>query len=240
MLTIYTTGPRFGLPDASPFVTKVLALLKMSGVPYATKPASFSKAPKGKVPYIEDDGRLLSDSTFIRWHLEDKHGAAFDRGLRPEQKAIAWAVEKMAEEHLYFAIIDARWTDDDAFDRGPRSFFTSVPAPIRPIIVAMVRRSVRGALKSQGMGRHARAEILRLADKDFEAISNLLGSNPWLMGTEPCAADASVWAMVAGALCPSLDSELRRTGEKYANLSAYCERGMQRWFPDLLEVSGRP
>src|SRR4051794_8618942 len=102
MITLYTFGPFFGLPDASPFVTKAEMLLKMAGVPYRTDTAGFTRAPKGKLPYIEDDGQVVPDSTFIRLHIEKKYGVDFDRGLSPEQRAIAWAFEKMAEEHLYW------------------------------------------------------------------------------------------------------------------------------------------
>lgn len=69
MLTLYGGGPAFGLPDASPFVSKAHVLLKMAGVPYTFAKANFRKAPKGKIPYIDDGGMLLGDSGFIRAHL---------------------------------------------------------------------------------------------------------------------------------------------------------------------------
>jgi len=72
MITLYTFGPAFGLPDPSPFVMKAEVLLKMAGVPYRTDTTGFRKAPKGKLPYIEDGGEIISDSTFIRFHLEKK------------------------------------------------------------------------------------------------------------------------------------------------------------------------
>jgi hypothetical protein len=34
MITLYTFGPHFGLPDGSPFVTKTMLLLKFAGLPY--------------------------------------------------------------------------------------------------------------------------------------------------------------------------------------------------------------
>ncbi|MGO8847493.1 MAG: hypothetical protein ACLQFI_19590 [Methylocella sp.] len=34
MITLYTFGPYFGLPDGSPFVTKTMLLLKFAGLPY--------------------------------------------------------------------------------------------------------------------------------------------------------------------------------------------------------------
>ena len=102
MITLYNFGPAFGLPDPSPFVMKTETLLKISGLPYRTDKTGFRKAPKGKLPYINDDGEIVADSTFIRWHLEKKHKIDFDRGLTPEQRAAAWAFEKMAEDNLYW------------------------------------------------------------------------------------------------------------------------------------------
>src|SRR6476661_2469468 len=121
MITLYSFGPGFGLPDPSPFVTKAEVLLKMAKLPYRIDTSGFKKAPKGKLPYIDDDGETIADSTFIRWHLEKKYKIDFDRGLSPEQRAIAWAFEKMLEEHLYWAVVHARWMDDVNFAKGPAS-----------------------------------------------------------------------------------------------------------------------
>ena len=238
MITLFTFGRYFGLPDPSPFVCKAEILLKMAGVaytanPFATDMKAFNNAPKGKLPYMDDAGTIVTDSTFIRWHLEQKHGADFDKGLSPEQKGGAWAVEKMCENHLYWAIVDSRWVDDANFNRGPVGFFGKAPALIRPLVVAMARRQVRGNLKGQGFGRHSRSEIEQLAAADLAALSNVIGTKPWLMGPEPCGADASVWSFVAGALCPVFESPIRTAAEGHANLVAYRDRGFARWCPEI-------
>src|SRR5687768_4535561 len=100
MIRLHAFGPNFGLPDPSPFVTKVEILLKMAGLPYRTDLGGFRGAPKGKLPYIVDEGVRIADSTFIRWHLEKKYNLDFDTGLAPEKRATAWALEKMMEDHL--------------------------------------------------------------------------------------------------------------------------------------------
>jgi glutathione S-transferase len=105
MITLYTFGPGFGLPDPSPFVMKAEVLLKIAGLSYRVDSKGFSKAPKGKLPYIDDDGERIADSTFIRWHLEKMHKVDFDRGLSEEQRAVAWAFERTAEDHLYWALL---------------------------------------------------------------------------------------------------------------------------------------
>ena len=233
MITLYVFGRRFGLPDPSPFVSKAEILLKLAGLAYRRDESGYGKAPKGKLPYINDGGTIVADSTFIRAYLETRYGIEFDDGISPEQKAIAWSVEKMCEEHLYFAFLESRWLDDANFNKGPRAYFDQAPAPLRPLVIAMVRRQIRARLKAQGMGAHSRAEIERLGCRDIDAIAAILGGNPWLTGAEPIGADASVWSFVAGALCPFFETPMRTAAERHANLIAYRDRGMQRWFPDV-------
>lgn len=231
MITLYTFGPAFGLPDPSPFVTKAEVLLKMAGLPYKTDTAGFNKAPKGKLPYIDDDGTIVADSTFIRMHLERKHHVDFDEGLSPAERGAMWAFEKMCEDHLYWASLHARWMDDANFDAGPRKFFAAVPAPIRPLVVAMVRRQVRRNLWGHGLGRHSKEEIEQLAARSIDAIADFLADKPYLMGQTPCGADATVFAFMTGCLCPRFKTPIRTVAEQRSNLVAYCERMMERYFP---------
>ena len=88
MITLYGFGPAFGLPDPSPFVIKVEVLLKMAGLEFRTDANGFRKAPKRKLPYIDDGGTIVADSTFIRWHIgvsREGH-AVMSVKVRPEPK----------------------------------------------------------------------------------------------------------------------------------------------------------
>ncbi len=233
MITLYGFGPAMGLPEISPFVTKAHILLRMAGLPYETETnvGGLLKAPKGKLPYIRDDGAVASDSSFIRFHIEKKYGFDFDRGLSPAQKAMAWALERMCEEHLYWLIIDVRWLDDANFRAGPSKIFKSLPAPARPLVERYVRRVVRRTLRLQGLGRHDAASKLELARRDFFAISDILADKPFLFGDEPRGADASVGAFVMSALAKATVAPLRDAAESRPNLVAYGERISERFFP---------
>jgi glutathione S-transferase len=232
MITLYSFGPGFGLPDPSPFVTKADVLLKMSGVAYKTAPANLSEAPKGKVPYIEEDGIKIGDSTLIRLHLEQKHQIDFDKYLSTRDKGIAWAVEKMLEEHLYWAIVHERWQIDSNFTKGPSIFFAGVPGVIRPFITSMVRKKVRKNMHAQGLGRHSREELLAMANRSVDALAQVLGDKPYLMGDQKCGADATAFAFALGALCPLFDTPLRTHAEQHRNLIAYCDRMRAEFYPN--------
>jgi glutathione S-transferase len=230
MITLYTFGPMFGLPDASPFVTKAHMLLKLAKRPYQADTKGFNKAPKQKLPYINDDGAIVADSTFIRWHLEQKYGFDFDAGYSPEQRAIAWSVEQMLAEQLYFALMHMRWADDKNFAAGPAHFFDPVPALIRPIIRGMVRRKIISGMKAQGIGRHSTADITKLACKTLDAVSDILAERAYLLGDKPCGADASMFAFLASILCPVFESPIRAYAEGKPNLVRYVERVRAEFF----------
>ena len=233
MLKVHVFGPKFGMPDASPFCMKALVLLKMSGLPFEVDSKGFGKSPKGKQPYLNDNGQLIADSSFIRWHLEDKHGIQFDTGLSAAERGTAWAFEKLCEDNLYFIVMRTRWMDDRNFEAGPRHTFDDAPAPLRPLIAMLVRGKMRKALQMQGMGRHTEPEMMRIAQTGIDAIAAQLGDKPWLMGQQPCSADAMVFSSITSLLSPHFVSALREATSRHANLVAYSARGLQRWFPEM-------
>ena len=66
MIKLYQFEPAFGLPNASAFCMKVETYLRMARLPYEiARNADIRKAPKGKMPYIEDKGQVIADSGFI-------------------------------------------------------------------------------------------------------------------------------------------------------------------------------
>lgn len=232
MMTLYAFGPAFGLPDPSPFCTKADILMQLSGLPYERRNGNLRRAPKGKLPMLIDDGETIPDSSFIRFHLEAKHGIDFDKGLTPEQSGVAWAVEKMLEDQLYWIVVHERWMDDANFTRGPAHFFKAVPAPLRPVIVGLVKRKVRRNLQGHGMGRHSDAEKLVLAQRAFSAIAAILGDRPYLGGDTPCGSDAALGAFLMAGLCPLFESPVRGVIEGHPNLTAYAARIKARFFPE--------
>lgn len=231
MITLFGAKPHFGLPDPSPFVTKVEMLLKIARIPYTTAQMSFRKAPKGKIPYIEDDGMLLGDSFFIRRHLEQKHSADFSGGYGSEDLAKAWAIERMLEEHFYFIDGYNRWMVDRNFNAGPSQFFRMAPAPIRPFIKAMVRRQVKKAYWAQGIGRHTRDDQAILGKGDIDCVETTLGKNRYLLGDRICGTDATVYAFMLGSLCPVFEGDVRQYLETQPNITAYVKRMTAEFFP---------
>jgi glutathione S-transferase len=118
MITLYAAGPAFGLPEGSPYVTKTEIHLKMAGLWYQKVPAHPATSPKGQLPWIDDDGVKVADSTFIRAYIERSYGVDLDAGLSKAQRGQAWAIERMVENHLGWASCHFRFFDDDNFAKG--------------------------------------------------------------------------------------------------------------------------
>jgi glutathione S-transferase len=230
VITLYTFGPAFGLPDPSPFVIKAHILLKMAGQPYQVNSKGYNRAPKGKLPYIDDAGTVVADSTFIRWHLEKKYAVDFDQGLSPEQRAVAWATEKLLEDNLYWIGLYWRWMNDANFAKLADVFFKPVPAPLRGLVGALVRRGLAKSLKAHGMGRHSEADMGTIGAQGIASLAALLGDKPYLMGETPCSTDAMLFGTLTSALCPHFETPMKPLIASYPNLMAYEARMRQRYF----------
>ena len=89
MIILSGGGAAWGLPEISPFVTKTEVHLRMAGLDYSKRQASPEESPKGQIPFIDDGGKLIGDSTFIRFHIEREYGIYLDQDLTPFGRATA-------------------------------------------------------------------------------------------------------------------------------------------------------
>jgi glutathione S-transferase len=232
MITLYGFGPGFGLPEQSPYVTKTEVQLKLAGLAYVKLRAMPNDSPKGQLPFIEDDGELVADSTFIRAHIERTYRLDLDEGLNPAERAAAWAIERMIENHFGFTVGYHRWLVPENFEKGPAHFVDAAPPTARAALRADLLARVTANMRGQGVARHTPEEVVQLGARSLSALSLFLGDKPCLMGSQPTGVDAAAFAMLAGLITPFFDGELRRRAEGFGNLETYVERMMVRFYPD--------
>jgi glutathione S-transferase len=228
-IILYGAFEGFGLPSVSPYVMKTEVQLKMTGLDYERRPARPQESPKGQVPFISDGEETVADSTFIRAHLEEKYGVDLDTGLSEVERAHAWAIERMLENHFSWAMLQVRWLIPENFEKGPSRFFDGAPEGVRE----QVLERVRNAHYVSGMARHSELEVETLACHSLRALTTILGDKPFLFGATPCGVDATAFAMLAGLLTPYFDSRLRERAEQFPTLVAYVDRMMARFYPEF-------
>lgn len=231
-LTLYATRAAFGMPDTSPFVIKTEVQLQMAGLAYERASAIPPQAPNGKLPYIDDHGEVVSDSTLIRAHVERKYGVDLDGSLDSRQRGQAWAIERMLEDHLYFAMVWFRWIDPENFAKGPAHFADGAPEAQREVLRREMQARKLADLHAQGLGRHQPAQIAELGIRSIDALAQLLGEQLFFFGAAPVGVDATAFGMLASVLTPFFDTPLRHAVLARPQLVDYVARMMQRHYPD--------
>ncbi|MFO0635403.1 MAG: hypothetical protein U0168_21370 [Nannocystaceae bacterium] len=96
----------------------------------------------GQVPVLLVDGEPIADSTQILARIETLGGRSLlpaDPRLRAE--ALLW--EELADTALSSGfLVAARWADADNWPRTRAAYFGAMPAPVRAIVPALLRRGV--------------------------------------------------------------------------------------------------
>ncbi len=240
MIVLNGGGAGWGLPELSPYVMKTEVHLRMAGLAYEKHRCNPDESPKGQMPFIDDGGRLIADSTFIRFHIEREYAVDLDEGLTALERARALSVELMVDHDLTAALAWFRWMVPENFARGPAQFFAGAPEHVREAVCADVIRQVGQNLKARGIARHSPDEIVALGARTFDALDILMGEGPYLMGERPCGADALVFAALAGVMTPHFASPLRDAAISRPTLVAYVTRMMDRFYPEFEWDAGLP
>ena len=226
MIKLYGFGAGFGVADPSPFVFKVNAYLRMAELDFEeiSDQSNLRKAPKGKLPFIDDDGEIIADSFFIMEYLNKKYDIQIDQWMSAEQKSTAYHISKSLEEGLYWCLVYSRWMRDDTWPLIRDAFFSTLPFPLKFIVPPIARASVNSALKKQGLGKHSDSEIQHIFKQSLDSLSVLLGDNTYFMGDNICSLDATTYPFLAEFILADIDNPFNKLARSYANLKQYCER----------------
>lgn len=231
MIILHGFGKGLGVKDPSPLVLKVDAYLRMAGINFTNNKDSnnLQKAPKGKLPFIVDDGQTIADSQFIFEHLKKNH-VNLDENLSKEEKAQAYLMTKSLDENLYFCLVYSRWMCDDTWQIVKKAFFGKLPPVVRSLVPKLVRKKLARNLQGQGISKHSHKEILHITEQSFIALSDLLGEKDYFFGQEPCSFDASAYGMLASFIETTIDDEFSQMAHKYKNLVTFCQRVKQKYY----------
>lgn len=230
-ITVYGYVPAWGIPDISPYVTKLVNYMTFTGLEFEHKTQDLATldqdSPHGKLPYIVDsDGTKVGDSNTIIGYLKNKYGDKLDADLSKRQLAQALAFNRLIEEHLYWSgIIQPRWREDSGWE-------TYIPyivqgAEVTPEIRAGLdgfRARIMAEFDGQGMGRRSAEVVAEFFRADIDALSDFLGDNRYFMGDSLRSIDASVYSTLRH--CADQPQQWLGTGyiQSKKNLVDYMDR----------------
>jgi glutathione S-transferase len=229
MITVYKFASAWGQPDLSPFVLKLETYLRMAGIDYQGKPGNPRESPKGKLPYLDHDGKRIGDSSFIIEHLKSSFGDKLDAKVAAVERARATAYQAMLEEQLYFVILYERWQMPAGWETYTpilREYLgaAGVPGLLRGAVLGGVRKQVLRSLHAQGTGRHAPAEVEAIGKRIVDSVAEAMGDGSFFMGGEPRSIDATVYAFLSGLLDTPFPSEVKKHAATRSTLRAYVDR----------------
>jgi glutathione S-transferase len=146
-------NPRLpGFESYSPFCLKVHRALKYAGLPYtracAGNPSGHrAHNPTGQVPVLLVGDEAVPDSTDILARLQR---LAPGRIAAPPE-ALLW--EELADTALNGFVVASRWADPRNWPTTRAAYFGAMPAPVRAVVPALLRRKVLRALVARDVWR---------------------------------------------------------------------------------------
>jgi len=225
MITLHQYPKAFGLSSLSPFCIKVEFFLKIANLPYKTHiELNPARGPKGKMPFLDDKGEVIPDSSFIIDYLIKEYSLAHLLIEDAQDQALAMAFKVMIEDGLYFGLLYSRWVDKEGFKIVKRDFKTLFPPFIGGPFLELIRKNLIKQSKAQGLGRHKPHEVYAIGEKQIQSISILLGEKKFFFENKITYFDATVYAFLVTIFRQPIESPLKKVLSRCPNLCKYIIR----------------
>lgn len=223
----------FDIPNVSPFCCKLETWLRITGTPYEVVDIPDPRrGPKGKVPFVEDGGQRIGDSSLIIEQLKRTRDVDPDAWLDERQRAMSLLVQRTIEEHYAFITLYTHFIRAEGW-RKTRAFFDPVPVFVRPLVIGLLRRNMRSVLRLQGTLRHSDDEIMAFGIADWAAILSTMSEGPYFFGEHPSSIDATLFGALATTVFTPVQSPIRDYLRAQPKCMAYAERMMAKYFPEF-------
>jgi glutathione S-transferase len=236
---MYGHVPAWGIPDISPYVTKMDCYLRMTGMPYELVLGDLNTAPMGKLPYIEDGEATVADTSFILEYLKKTYGDPLDAHLSVEQQAVALAFWRLMDESFYWTVVQSRYRRDEDFkmyDPLWALFFAALDPEERRAAIQDARDRLLLEFYQSGRGRHTYEDAEHIGVCEVEAVSRLLADKDYLFGDTPTSTDAAVYGFFANLVYVPFASGVKKYAMSLPNIADYMERVSSRYYPELREA----
>jgi len=222
MLTLYSYPPLFGVADNNGYGLKVYAFLKLTGVAFTHEHIfDASKAPRGQLPYIVDDGETIGDSETIIAHLVNKYRLTIDADLAPAQRMTNLLVTRMLDD-LYWVMSYSRWKDERYFPTF-RDGFMAQHSQIDEAGMNKAREYNAQRYYFQGIGRYAPDQAYARGLADLQVLADLIPADGYVHGAKPTSIDAGIYGFIANIHFFPIPTPLKAFVTAHPNLVRHCE-----------------
>ncbi len=221
MLTLYSYPGLFGVADNNGYGLKVFAFLRLAGVAFIHEHIfDASKAPRGQLPYIVDEGEIIGDSEAILAHATDKYGLMIDAALTEAQRRTNLLVTRMLDD-LYWVMSYSRWKDERYWPAFRDALLREHPQ-LNEEGLQKAKEHNELRYHYQGIGRYPPDAAMARGLADLQAIGGLLPESGYVHGERPTSVDAGIYGFIANILFYDIDTPLKQFVTAHASLANHC------------------
>jgi glutathione S-transferase len=221
MITLYSYPPLFGVADNNGYGLKVFAFLRLAGVPFVHEHIfDASKAPRGQLPYIVDDGETIGDSEVILAHLTAKHGVTMDAALGTRERDLNLLVARLLDD-LYWVMSYSRWKDDRYYPAFRAAFMREHPG-VNEEGFAKARDFNFQRYHFQGIGRYTPEGAYARGVADLRVLADLIPDGGYVHGAAPSSVDAAIYGFIANIHFYDIATPLKEFVASRQSLVRHC------------------
>lgn len=228
-----------GVMDASPYVSRVEAFLRLLGLRYTkigTVPSGVN--PRGRVPYANVHGKMIDDSSRIIEYLKEFTGKDPDADLTREQWATGQLIRETIFGTLYWCALYQKFDTVDGREIFRKTMSARFPPVLDKLIGAFVFRNMHLQLDSIGISKLPYDEIVAKAENCLRALSKILGTKKYILGTSsPTTYDADCYPTLAMYFYDEAQASkhlwVSRVMIECPNLLSYVDRMRDMLYPEL-------
>ena len=181
MLTLYSYPELYGVADNNPYGLKVFAFLRLCKLPFRHEHIFDAKsAPRGQLPYIDDDDEIIGDSDRIIAHLIERHHMTIDSALTASQRDIDLMVRRTLDD-LYWVMSYSRWRDDEYWPLF-RDEILKEHGDVTAESLKKARAYNFQRYYYQGIGRYERDAVFARGLADLEVLAHLIPDRGFFFG----------------------------------------------------------
>ena len=221
MITLYSYPELFGVADNNGYGLKVFAFLRLAGLPFRHEHIfDASAAPRGQLPYIDDDGAIIGDSDTIIAHLVEKYRPPIDMGLSTAERDTDLMVSRLLDD-LYWVMSYSRWKDDRYWPLF-RDALMREHARVTAADLDKARAFNFQRYHFQGIGRFTPEAAYARGLADLAVLARLVPADEYVHGRKPGAVDAAIYGFIANILFYDIPTPLKAFVIAHANLERHC------------------
>lgn len=242
MINLFQFPRSKSIPSDSPFCMKTESYFRAVKLPYENIfMMDPRKSPTGKIPYISDGTKIISDSGIIIEHYDSTLESPMQNDLTKQEKATSLAYIRMLEEHLYWAVVYSRWVDPEGIKLWQKKLQDglNIPKIAFKLMFPTVKKKIFKQLDGQGLGRHSLDQIYKFAQQDIKAISAYLDDKTYFYNDHPTLLDHCAYSYTASLLSIEHPCLLKDIILEAENLVKHYKLMMNQFFPEFksLEIN---